>query len=88
MSIPKKINTCCLGSQLKRAIHSISNGYQIIAKTYDFMAQPFHVHNFDISTGFEKISRRLIDEGAHINAADDDYNSALVFAAQKGNVHQ
>lgn len=52
------------------------------------MAQPFHVHNFDISTGFEKISRRLIDEGAHINAADNDYNSALVFAAQKGNVHQ
>lgn len=35
-------------------------------------------------TGFDKIVQLLIDKGAHINAAENEYNSALVFAAQKG----
>lgn len=36
--------------------------------------------------GREKIVQMLIERGANINAVDVDNNSALIFAASKGNI--
>lgn len=36
--------------------------------------------------GFEKIVQMLIEKGAHVNAVNEDGNSALIFAVLEGNI--
>ena len=39
----------------------------------------------NLFTGNEKMVKMLIDKGANVNAANENKNSALIFAALRGN---
>lgn len=41
---------------------------------------------FSSFTGFEKIVQLLIERGANVNAIDGNSDSALIIAANKGNI--